>query len=97
LSGWIESNRNPVLWVLSDWSGVWVLRDVRGVGRNDWVLPFLDFPRKRWQYHAIEGGEPLVCVREAARFAATKPFRAIVPVPIEEQVLAAWEQVDLPF
>jgi hypothetical protein len=96
LEGWIESNRNPVLWVLSGTCGVWTLRDVRKVGRNDWVLPFLEFPRVRWFYLDTFEGEPQACVKQVARFAATPPFRSNEPVPIEDQVLAAWEQVELP-
>ena len=96
LSGWIESNRNPVLWVLAHHDGLWELRDARKVGPNDWVLPFLEFGHRYWRYQTTIDGDPVTFVKGPARFAATPPLRSSEPAPIEEQVLAAWEQVDLP-
>jgi len=95
LSGWIQSERTPVLWVLSSVDGFWFLRDARETKPNDWVLPFLQFPRQTWYYQLDGFGASLPFVKYPARFPSTPAIRTLSSPPVEAQVLAVWEQVEL--
>lgn len=77
MAGWIDQQHR--LWAQSAF-GCWRLFDHRQLAPNAWVMPFLQFPRRLWQFEDHDGQHLQPYVVCAARFPDTPPQHDAPPV-----------------